>query len=318
MSKLLPAALVWLTLLESGAQAEWPERPVNIVVPYAAGGAADVTIRVIAENISSQLGQPVLVINRPGSVAASTSVAKAAPDGYTFMAAAMSHSMNTAMYKKLPYDTLNDFVPVATFGYFNFVIVVNTSLDVKDLKGLIAAIKANPGKYAFGSGGAGSPTHMVAELFKTVTKTDALHVPYRADQNGLADLIAGRIQFMIPSTVAASGHVQAGSIRALATPASRRSPVLPDVPTTAEAGLPEFRASSYYILIAPNGVSRKIVQSVQEVVSRSLQDTAVLRRLTDLDFAVERNSTPASTAALIRKEIERWTPIIESAGVSLQ
>lgn len=302
----------------SVAHAAWPERPITIVVPYAAGGAADVTARVIAEKMSVLLGQPVLIMNRPGSIVATSSVVRAAPDGYTFMAAPMSHSMNTAMYKQLPYDTFNDLVPVATFGYFNYVVVASKSLGIKDLSGLIGLLKASPGKYNFGSGGVGSPTHLVVELFKTITKTSATHVPYRADQLGMTDLMAGRIDFMMPSTVAGGPQVKSGTVLALAVPSLKRSANLPQVPTTAEAGLPEFQVSSYYILIAPKGTPEPIIEQLNTAVNRSLQDAIVLQRLADLDFLVQQNSTPKSTMSLIRAEVDRWTPIIKNAGIALE
>lgn len=298
--------------------AAWPERPVTIVVPYAAGGAADVTARVIADNLRMLLGAPFLVMNRPGSVVATTSVARAEADGYTLMAAPMSHSMNTAMYKQLPYDTFNDFVPVATFGYFDYVVIARPTLGVKDLRGLIALLKANPGKYNFGSGGVGSPTHLVVELFKKITGTSAIHVPYRADQQAITDLMGGRIDFMISSTVAAGGHVNNGSVIGLAVPSPRRSARLPNVPTTAEIGLPEFAVSSYYVLIGPKGMSESIVDRLSQAVNQSLEDGAVVQRLNDLDFRIQPKSTPKSTQSLIREEAERWTPIIKEAGIALE
>ncbi|MEI9804650.1 MAG: tripartite tricarboxylate transporter substrate-binding protein [Pseudolabrys sp.] len=248
---------------------------------------------------------------------ATSSVARAPADGYTFMAAPMSHSMNTAKYKQLPYDTFNDLAPVATFGYFNYVIVVSKALGATDLKGLIALLKANPGKYNFGSGGVGSPTHLVVELFKSMLKVEATHVPYRADQLGLTDLMGGRIEFMMPSTVAGGAQVKAGTILALAVPSPKRSATLPDVPTTAEAGLPEFQVSSYYVLIAPKGTPAPIVEQLNAVVNRSLKDANVLQRLADLDFPPQQDSTPAFTAALIQSEADRWKPIIQGAGISL-
>ena len=303
--------------LTSPTKAAWPERPVTIVVPYAAGGAADVTVRIIAENVSSQIGQPVLILNRPGSVTATTSVARAAPDGYTFMAAPMSHSMNVAMYKKLPYDTFGDFAPIATFGYFNYVIVASKALGITKLSDVIAAMKANPGKFNFGSGGVGSPTHLVVELLKHQTQVEATHVPYRADQLGLTDLIAGRIQFMIPSTVAGGTYVKSGAVTALAVPSKERSKSLPDVPTTTEAGFPDFQVSSYYVLIAPKDTPSPILTQLNRAVNRALKDTTVVQRLADLGFSVQEDSTMDSTAALIRAETDRWTPIIKSAGIAL-
>jgi tripartite-type tricarboxylate transporter receptor subunit TctC len=267
--------------------------------------------------MSSQLGQPVLIINRPGSVVATGTVARAAPDAYTFMAAPMSHSMNISMYKKLPYDTFKDFEPIATFGYFNYVVVASKSLGIHDLKGLIAALKEHPGKFNFGSGGVGSPTHMVAELFKTLTKTEAVHIPYRADALGLADLVAGRIQFMVPSTVAAGSFIANDKILALAVPTDKRASTLPNVPTTTEAGLPSFQASSYYVLIAPKSVPQALVKKVNAAVNKAMRDPGVLDRLSKLGFAVQQDSTPESTVTLIRKEADRWAPIIKSAGVAL-
>ena len=175
------------------AQQQYPDRPIRLVVPYGAGGSADITARIIVDQLSRIVEQPIVVENRPGIVVGTDHVAKATPDGYTLLAAPLAHSVNTSLYKRLPYDTFNDFESIATFGLFNFVLVVNSKLPVKDLASFIAFLKASPNKFNYGSGGVGTTSHIGVELFKSLSDTQAVHVPYRGDGQAVVDLMAGQL-----------------------------------------------------------------------------------------------------------------------------
>jgi tripartite-type tricarboxylate transporter receptor subunit TctC len=304
------------TLQSASAQQNYPDRPIRLVVPYAAGGSADITARIIAERLSNVIEQPIVIENRPGIVVGTDHVAKATPDGYTLLAAPLAHSVNTSLYKQLPYDTFEDFEPIATFGYFNFVLVVNPKLPVKDLASFIALLKASPNKYNYGSGGVGTTSHIGVELFKSLTDTQAVHVPYRADVQAVVDLIAGRSTFMLCSTPTCMPYIRSGALRALVITSVRRFAQLPDVPTTAEAGLPAYKVLAYYALVAPKNTPSQIVQKMNTFVNETLADETIHARLADLGFEVDGKSAPADTAKLIRSEAERWGPIIKSAGAT--
>jgi tripartite-type tricarboxylate transporter receptor subunit TctC len=309
--------LVLASLSPSRAQpANYPNKIVTLVVPYGAGGSADVTARIFSERLSKVIEQPIVVENRPGIVVGTSYIARAAPDGYQFLAAPLAHSVNTTLYKKLPYDTLNDFASVATLGFFNFVVVVNPKLPVTNLKSLIAFLKSSRGKSNYGSGGVGTTSHIGVELFKSLTGTEAVHVPYRGDGQAVVDLMAGQIDFMLCSTPTCTQHIKSGALRALAVTSTKRFELLPEVPTSAEAGLPEFKILAYYTLLAPKDTPAAMVTKMARAVVLTLKDPNLQGRLRDLGFEVEETSTAASTSKLIADEAARWAPIIQAAGAS--
>jgi tripartite-type tricarboxylate transporter receptor subunit TctC len=285
-------------------------------VPYGAGGSADITARIIVDQLSRVVEQPIVVENRPGIVVGTDHVAKATPDGYTLLAAPLAHSVNTSLYKRLPYDTFNDFESIATFGLFNFVLVVNSKLPVKDLASFIGFLKASPNKFNYGSGGVGTTSHIGVELFKSLSDTQAVHVPYRGDGQAVVDLMAGQLTFMLCSTPTCVPYIRSGALRALAITSDRRFGPLPDVPTTAEAGLPAYKVLAYYAMVAPKGTPSQIVRRMNAFVNKALGDKTIQARLADLGFEVNGKSTPEDTTKLIRSEAERWAPIIRSAGAT--
>ena len=211
-----------------------PTAPIKLIVPYLAGGATDVGARVVAERMSKGLGQPIVIDNRPGAgvIVGTNAVAKADPDGYTLLITTLAHPINITLQKKLPYDSIADFEPVALMGIINFILVVHPSSPVTDLPSLVKYLKDNPDKANYGSAGTGSPMHLGPELFKSLTGVAANHVPYRGEAAALNDMIGGRLTFMLSGTPTVAPHIQSGAVRALATPSPKRSSLVPEVPTT--------------------------------------------------------------------------------------
>ena len=218
----------------------YPDRAIKLIVPYLAGGATDVGARVVAERMAKGLGQPIVIDNRPGAgvIVGTNAVAKSDSDGYTLLITTLAHPINITLQKKLPYDSIADFEPVALMGIINVILVVHPSSPVTDLASLVKYLKENPDKANYGSAGTGSPMHLGPELFKSLTGVAANHVPYRGEAAALNDMIGGRLTFMLSGTPTVAPHIQSGAVRALATPSPKRSTLVPQVPTTTEAGMP--------------------------------------------------------------------------------
>jgi len=313
------ALLGWPMGLSNPARAQdYPDRPITLVVPYGAGGSGDVTARIFADQLSKTIGQPIIIENRPGIVNGTTFVAKSAPDGYRLLATPLAHSVNPTLYKQLPYDSFKDFAPVATLGYFNFVMVIDPKLPVTDLKSLIALLRSAPGKYNYGSGGTGTTSHIGVEFFKTLTGTNIVHTPYRGDGQAIVDLLASRIALILCSAPACLPYIAQGALRPLAITSAHRSPLLPDVPTSAEAGLPEFKVMAYYAIQAPKDTPTPVLGAINKAINKSLSDEGLQGRLSKLGFEVEEGSTPASTAKLIGDEAAKWAPIVKSTGLLIE
>lgn len=302
------------------AQGTYPDRPIKLVVPYLAGGATDVGARVVAERMAKGLGQPMIIDNRPGAgvIVGTNAVAKAEPDGYTLLITTLAHPINITLQKKLPYDSIADFEPVALMGIINFILVVHPSLPVNDLPGLIAYLKANPDKANYGSAGTGSPMHLGPELFKSLTGVQANHVPYRGEAAGVTDMLGGRLTFMLSGTPTIAPHIQSGAVRALATPSPKRSSLVPQVPTTTEAGLPAWQTYSCIMMLAPKGTPRAIVERLNREANAAMASDEVKERLVKLGIDALESSTPESTAQFIRDEAEKWAPIVKSTGAQIE
>jgi tripartite-type tricarboxylate transporter receptor subunit TctC len=296
----------------------YPERPVRLVVPYSAGGTADVVARLLAERFTKSIGGSFIVENRPGAGATvgTGQVAKSAPDGYTFLVTTLVHALTPALFDKLSFDPEKDFQPVALAGLVPFVLAVNPSSPAKDLQSFVALLLANPGKFDYGSAGPGSPMHIVPELFKSLTATDAKHVPYRGEAPATADLAAGHITFTITPVTNTAGHIKSGTLRGLGVTSHSRSPLLPDVPTMREAGLPGFEVSTWVALLAPSGTSAAIVERLSKEVNDALADPEFSARVADLGVQTNEVKTPAATAAFIQAETARWAPVVRAAGAA--
>lgn len=283
----------------------YPSRPIRLIVPYAAGGTTDIIGRIFAEAMSKELGQPVVVDNRNGSggVVGANLVAKALPDGYVLGVATVSTLATApAAMKTIPYDPLNDFVPIADLASVPNVLTVNPKTPAKNIQEFIALLKANPAKYSFASSGTGSIAHMDGEQFKSVTGTTMVHVPYRGSGPALNDTVAGMVDAQFDNLSSSLSFIQSGMLRALAIASPARVPELPDVPTYAEAGLKELNNVAWFGLVAPAKTPADIVRRLNNAVNVALKDPVVLARLKK-NGALADGGTPSQFASRIEKEL---------------
>jgi tripartite-type tricarboxylate transporter receptor subunit TctC len=297
---------------------EWPQRTVRIVVPFPAGGSADLVPRIAAEKLSQQWGQPVIVENRPGAAGniGADAVFKADPDGYMLLAAPPPPLViNRLLYPSLSYDS-TQFVPITVIAAIPNVLLVHPKVGAGSVAELIAIAKSNPGKLNYASQGSGSTSHLTAELFKSMAGAlDITHVPYRGTAPALADLLAGQVDMMCDNLGVSLPHVKSGRLRALAVASRMRSPSLPEVPTLAET-LPGFEAVAWFGIVAPPKTPPAIAEKVSAGVREALKNPDVLKRLNELS-ADPMGLTPAETAAFMKQETERWARVIRSARVKL-
>ena len=312
----------WLlaaVLAASGALADYPERPIRFIVPQAAGSATDNYARLLAPELASRLGQPVVVDDRPGGALTIgiDAVAKSAPDGYTIgMGPVGALAITRHMVAKLPYDIERDLQPVAlvTTGYM--LLAVSPSLPVSSVKELIAYAKKNPGKLSNASSSNGSPGHVSGELFKWMTGTDIVHVPYRGGAAAIADLIAGNVQLMFESTNTIGAHVKAGRVRGLAVSGAKRSAAFPDLPTIAEAGVPGYEVTAWSGVIAPAGLPRPVLERLNGAVNAALEEPEVKERFAQIG-SEGGGGTPEAFAALIRRDSAKWAEVIRRSGARI-
>jgi tripartite-type tricarboxylate transporter receptor subunit TctC len=315
--------LLWVVLRVKAEAQEWPQKPVRIVVPFPAGGAADLVPRSVADKLSAQWGQPVIVDNRPGAAGniGADQVFKSEPDGYTLLSAPPPPLViNRLLYPSLPYDA-TQFVPVSVIAAIPNVLLVNPKVGARSVAELIAIAKANPGKLNYASQGSGTTSHLTAELFKSMAggaegPLRITHVPYKGSAPALADLVGGQVDMMCDNLGVSLPQVKAGKLVALAVASPRRSPALPDVPTLAET-LPGFEAVTWFGIVAPPKTSSAIAEKVSAGVRDALRGADVRKRLQDLS-AEPMGLTPAETAAFMKQESERWDRVIRSAGVKLE
>jgi tripartite-type tricarboxylate transporter receptor subunit TctC len=319
--KLVAAALGALVMacaageIQAQASASYPSRAIRIVVPFPPGGATDTIARLVGQKLSDIWRQPVVVDNRAGATGAvgSELVARAAPDGYTIlMGTASTHSVSPAVNSKLPYK-LADYAPVSLVATFPNMLVVHPSVPARSVPELIALIKANPGKYNFGSSGIASSIHLSGELFKMMTGTDMVHVPYKGSAPALNDLLAGQIQMMFDNMTTVWPHAQAGRLRALGVAGLERSPAAPDVPAIAES-LPGFEANSWVGFFAPAATPADIVRRISSDTRSAVTQPDVSQKLRDLG-AQGVGDTPEQFAAFVRQDTEKWRKVAASARV---
>jgi tripartite-type tricarboxylate transporter receptor subunit TctC len=299
-----------------GAAAAWPDRPIRAIVPFAAGGTTDVVARVVAEAAGQALGQSVVVENRTGAglVVGTEVAARAEPDGTTVLITASPHVNTPSLVARLPYDPVNDFRAVAMAGATPQLFCVTARLPAQTLAEFVALIRANPGRYAYASAGVGSAIHVASLLFLAETRAEMLHVPYRGGGPAMQSVIGGETHLVMDPIASAAPHVRGGSVRALAVATGRRSPVLPEVPTTDEAGLPGFRAEAWIAVLAPARVPPARMQRLQEGFAQGIRSAR--ERLAALSVQpMEGTSTPEEVEALIRREIPRIGAVLKAAGV---
>ncbi|UIF87288.1 tripartite tricarboxylate transporter substrate binding protein [Cupriavidus sp. UYPR2.512] len=303
------------------AQAQsYPNKPIRLIVPFAAGGTTDIVARAVSDGLGRELGQPVVVENRGGGGGAigADALAKSAPDGYTLGIATVSTmATNPATNARNPYDPLKDFAPITNLVNVPNVLTVNPKVPAKTLKEFVAMLKANPGKYSYASAGKGSISHLDGELFKDITKTDMVHIPYRGSGPALNDTLAGQVNAQFDNLPSSMPHIQAGKLRALAVAAPKRVEGLPDVPTFAEAGMKDMNNMAWYGLVAPAGTPAAIITRVHDAAVKALQDPNVKRRLADSGAYTDGN-TPAQYAAQIKRELDLRKKIARDQNITLE
>jgi len=317
----------WPALLPAAhAQAGWPNKPVRIVVPFAAGGTTDILARAIAPELQRVFGQPFVVDNKPGAGGnnGSAEVAKAPADGYTLLMGTVgTHAINPSLYPKMPYDAARDFMPITLVAGVPNVVVMNPAsaqkYNVASIPDLTRAARANPGKFNVASSGNGTSIHLAAELYKSMTGTFMLHLPYRGSGPALVDLIAGNVDLMFDNLPSALPHIKSGRLKALAVTSGQRSAVLPDVPTVAEAGgamLRNFEASSWFGLLAPAGTPADIVNRIQQETAKAMALPAVNERLLS-QGAIPGGGTPMEFTAFIAAETKKWAQVVKVSGAKI-
>lgn len=297
----------------------YPERPIKLVVPYAPGGSADIAARLIADEWAKQLGSSLFIENRGGAGGnlGVDMVAKAAGDGYTVGLQTVSLAINPALTARMPYDTLKDLAPIGMVASSQHVLGVNNNLPARNVKELLALLKAQPGKLTYGSAGAGSTFHMSAELFKAVAGLPIVHIPYRGGGPALTDTIAGQVDMSFPVLSAAQQHVQSGKLRALGVTGAKRSSLMPTVPTIAEAGLPGYSFETWFIVFAPSGTPKPIIDKLNTTLNQTLASATVKERMIKEGFD-PIPSTPAQARARLEREMPQWAKLIKERGITAE
>jgi tripartite-type tricarboxylate transporter receptor subunit TctC len=297
------------------AAQDYPARPVKIIVPFAAGGPADVYARFLAQRLQDAMGQPFVIEDRPGggSVVGTEVVAKSAPDGYTLLLMSNTHTVNESLMPNKPFQLMRDFTPIAPINYSDLVLVVNPAVSAKTLPELIAMAKAQPGKLNYASSGPGTPYHMAGELFKAMAGLDIVHVPYKESSGARTGVLGGQVEMMFDAVTVMNEHVKAGKVRALATSGKVRSSVMPDVPTLAEAGVPGYEAVIWLGLIAPKNTPPAIVNRLNAEITK-----IVARPDVQADWAkqgaVAMSMTPAAFERYLADDIVKWERIVKLSG----
>jgi tripartite-type tricarboxylate transporter receptor subunit TctC len=318
MRRALLCLAAFLALALPAYADNYPDRPITLVVPYAAGGGLDVLARTLALQLDKQLGKPVVVENRPGAgtTIGAAAVAKAAPDGYTIMLGTSSaFAINVTLRKKLPYDPAKDFVPIALVANAPFMLLVNPSVPVHSLSELIKYVKERPNKLSYGSAGPGSPQHLSMELLKTMTGMEIVHVPYKGDAPALTDLVAGHIPMMFGEPTPILPLIKDNKVRALAVSASTRLPKMPDIPTVSEAGVPGFNFVSWQMIVAPTGTPAPIVDKLHTAV-KAVLDLPEIKAEFARTARISVDYPPvAALQTYMKSEIVRMGKIVEKAGL---
>ena len=322
MIRMLRSAVLGLGLLAlvgAAAAQTYPNRPVRWIIPYAAGGGSDALARMIAPALSRELGQPVVIENKPGaaSAIAASEVARSAPDGYTIFSADNGTLVyNPALYKKLSYDPAKDFAPVSLMGRLPTILVAGPASPAKDLKELVQIVKAEAGKMSYASAGTGSPHAMAMELFKKEAGLDMIHVPYRGGALSLQDVAAGQVPITMTDYAGGGGLIRGGKVRPLAVANAKRIPQLPDVPTFAELGYKNVLAEAFAGIVVPARTPPEVIARLQAAVQAAVHDPVVNAKLIGIGYEPVGN-TPQQFAAVLQQEIARWHKLIRELNISL-
>jgi tripartite-type tricarboxylate transporter receptor subunit TctC len=289
------------------------------VVPFPAGGSTDLVARVVAERMGKELGQSIIVENRGGAGGniGSAAVAKADPDGYTIlMGTVATHALNPALYRKMPYDAVADFAPVALLVVVPNVLVVNPDFPAKNVQELIALLKEKPGEYSYASSGNGTPLHLSGELFKSMAGVDMVHIPYKGAGPALIDVMGGHVPIMFDNLPSSTEHIRAGKLRGLAVTTAERAPSMPDLPTIAESGLPGYETYTWNALFAPAGTPKDVIDRLNAAANAAVADPDVQAKLKDVG-AVPKGSTPEELASHVQAELAKWAPVVKASGAQI-
>ncbi len=302
------------------ALAEYPDKPVKIIVPYPPAGTTDILARLIAQRLSERMKQPFVIENRPGAGGAigSVAVAKSPADGYTLlMGTVNSHGINSALFKNLPYDAVKDFAPITIVGNTPNVLAVNPGLPAKNLAELLALARAKPGSLNFGSTSQGGSPHMSGELLKSMTGVDIAHIPYKGAGPMLIDLIGGQVQMGFDNLPSSIGHIRSGKLRAIAVTSAKRFPGTPEIPTMAESGVPGYEVSAWFGLLAPAGTPKPVIDALYANIADILKQPDVVKQLFDLGAEPGGNS-PEAYARQIAADVEKWKKVVAATGVKAE
>jgi tripartite-type tricarboxylate transporter receptor subunit TctC len=311
-------ALLALSSIQPLSAQDYPARQVRIIVPFGAGGPADIYARVLAQHLSEQLKQTFIVENRPGagSIIGTDAVAKSTPDGYTLLVMSNTHTTNESLVDNKPFQLMREFVPVAPINYSDLVMVVHPSVPAKDLKEFIALAKSKPGELNYASSGPGTPYHMAGELFKAMSGTNIVHVPHKASGEARNSVLGGHVQMMFDAITTMTPNVQAGQVRALGTTGTKRSALTPDVPTIAEAGVPGYEATIWLGVMAPAGTPKEIVEKLNSEINKVIARPDV-KEAWAKQGAVPMAMTPGEFDKYLRADIEKWANVVKVSGAKV-
>ena len=299
------------------AQDPYPNKPIRMIVPYAAGGPTDVLARVVAQKLGEVLGQSVIVDNRPGAsgIPGTDAIAKATPNGYTIGLSTIGPlAVNPSLFPNIPYDTLKDFAPLMVLARSYSLLAVNPSVPANNLGELVALLKANPGKYSYASGGVGTTQHLSGELFSNVAGVKMLHVPYKGEGAAQTDLLGGQVHMMFTSTIIGYNQVKAGKLRAMGVTSAHRLPSMPEVPTIAESGFPGFEVTAWYGMVAPAGTPEPIIKRLNDGLQTVLKQPEVVKKIEEFG-AVPAGGPPADLTALLRSELPKWREVVTKSNI---
>lgn len=317
-SRLSLAILAAAVAVPAMAQS-WPAKPVRIVVPFGPGGPADIYARAVGQELTEVLKQQFLIDNKPGAgaVIGTDIVAKAAPDGYTLLMMSNTHTTNETLLTNKPYMLMRDLAPVAPVNSSDLVMVVHPSVPAKTLAEFIALAKREPGKLAYASSGPGTPYHMAGELFKAMTGADVLHVPHKSSGEARNAVMGGHVQMMFDAVTTMKGSIDAGHVRALGATGDKRSEILPDVPTVAEAGVPGYEATIWLGIMAPTGTPKEVVDKLNAEIGKVLAKPAI-REAWAKQGATSMTMTPAEFGAFLQRDIDKWAKVVQVSGAKVQ
>ncbi len=305
----------FLTTLSAQAQA-FPNKPIRLVCPFPPGGAVDIASRAIAQELSKNLGQPVTVDNKPGAGGniGGAEVARATPDGYTiFMTTSGIQAINPALYAKMPFDPNKDLTPITALVSLNNVLVLHPSVKANSVAEVIALAKAQPGAINYASSGSGTSIHMSGEMFKSLTNVNMTHIPYKGSAPAINDLLGGQVMMMFDNIPSAIPHIKSGKLRALATRGAKRDPLLPDLPTLAEAGVAGYESGVWFGLAVPANTPRDVVMKLNAEANKGIKSPEFVKRMTDLGYII-MGTSPETMAEMNKAEVQRWGPIVKASG----